>query len=54
MLKKERIDRHGSTWMVPTWEFNHQKIWGLTAMITVNFLNLCFDANITIDEADSA
>jgi hypothetical protein len=40
--------------MVPTWEFNHQKIWGLTAMITVNFLNLCFDANITIDEADSA
>jgi hypothetical protein len=53
-IKKERIDRHGSTWMVPTWEFNHQKIWGLTAMITVNFLNLCFDANITIDEADSA
>ena len=52
-IKKERIDRHGSTWMVPTWEFNHQKIWGLTAMITVNFLNLCFDANIIIDEADS-
>jgi len=35
---------------VPTWTIKDQKIWGLTAMITVNFLNVCFDANIEILE----
>ncbi len=37
-------------WQVPTWNHNNQKIWGLTAIITVNFLNLCLDANIEILE----
>ena len=31
-------------------QLKNQKIWGLTAMITVNFLNVCFDANIEILE----
>jgi hypothetical protein len=31
-------------------EAKKSKIWGLTAMITVNFLNICFDANIEILE----
>ncbi len=31
---------------MPTWYYNDQKIWGLTAMITADLLNRCFDANI--------
>ena len=49
-IQRENIERHGSVWLVPTWNIKDQKIWGLTAMITVNFLNVCFDANIEILE----
>ena len=49
-IQREKIERHGSVWLVPTWSIKNQKIWGLTAMITVNFLNVCFDANIEILE----
>ena len=49
-IQRERIERQGMAWQVPTWNHNNQKIWGLTAIITVNFLNLCFDANIEILE----
>jgi len=50
-LERQIIKRQGGVWQVPTWEIKNQKIWGLTAMITVNFLNVCFDANIEILEA---
>ena len=49
-IQREVIERQGSVWQVPTWSIKNQKIWGLTAMITVNFLNVCFDANIEILE----
>ena len=49
-IQREVIERHGSVWLVPTWNIKDQKIWGLTAMITVDFLNVCFDANIEILE----
>ena len=49
-IQRESIERQGSVWEVPTWKLKNQKIWGLTAMITVNFLNICFDANIEILE----
>ena len=49
-IKRESIERQGSVWEVPTWSLKNQKIWGLTAMITVNFLNVCFDANLEILE----
>ena len=45
---RESFERQGSVWEVPTWSLKNQKIWGLSAMITVNFLNVCFDANIEI------
>ena len=51
-IQREAIKRHGSIWQVPTWSIKNQKIWGLTAMITVNFLNVCFDANIEILEGE--
>jgi len=49
-LQRDLIERDGMRWQVPTWHLKNQKIWGLTAMITVNFLNVCFDANIEILE----
>ena len=49
-IQRENIERQGNVWQVPTWNIKSQKIWGLTAMITVNFLNVCFDANIEILE----
>ena len=49
-IERESIERQGSVWDVPTWNLKNQKIWGLTAMITVNFLNVCFDASIEILE----
>ena len=33
---------------MPTWYYNDQKIWGLTAIITADLLNICFDANIGV------
>ncbi|MDB2357205.1 CoA pyrophosphatase [Gammaproteobacteria bacterium] len=49
-VQREIIERDGATWQVPTWNIKDQKIWGLTAIITLNFLNVCFDANIEILE----
>jgi 8-oxo-dGTP pyrophosphatase MutT (NUDIX family) len=49
-VQRETIERDGATWQVPTWNIKDQKIWGLTAIITLNFLNVCFDANIEILE----
>ena len=49
-IQREIIERQGGVWQVPSWNIKNQKIWGLTAMITVNFLNACFDANIEILE----
>ncbi|MBL6702238.1 MAG: CoA pyrophosphatase [Proteobacteria bacterium] len=49
-VQRETIERDGALWQVPTWNIKDQKIWGLTAIITLNFLNVCFDANIEILE----
>jgi len=49
-VQRETIERDGALWLVPTWNIKDQKIWGLTAIITLNFLNVCFDANIEILE----
>ena len=31
---------------IPSWDYNNQRIWGLTAMITADLINICFDGNI--------
>ena len=31
---------------MPSWVYNGNRIWGLTALITADFLNVCFDAKI--------
>ena len=34
---------------IPSWVYNGNRIWGLTAMITADFLNISFDASIDTD-----
>ena len=34
---------------IPSWVYNNNKIWGLTAMITADFLRICFNAQIKTD-----
>ena len=34
---------------IPSWVYNGNHIWGLTAMITADFLNICFNASINTD-----
>lgn len=45
--------RHNSEWWSPVYHFDNFKIWGLTARILVDFLNMAWDANIG-REHDSA
>lgn len=40
------VSRQGITEMVPTYHYEGHKIWGLTAMILVEFLNVGLDAGI--------
>lgn len=40
------IFRHGMTLRVPTYYYEGHKIWGLTAVILVEFLNVALDAGI--------
>ena len=34
---------------IPSWVYNGNRIWGLTAMITADLLNICFNASINTD-----
>ena len=34
---------------IPSWVYNGNRIWGLTAMIAADFLNICFDAPTKTD-----
>jgi 8-oxo-dGTP pyrophosphatase MutT (NUDIX family) len=40
------ISRHGMTLRIPTYHYEGHMIWGLTAMILVEFLNVALDAGI--------
>ena len=44
--KLHKIERKNRNVIVPSWVYNDQIIWGLTAMITADFVNTCFDAGI--------
>lgn len=47
--KLHKIERKNRNVIVPSWVYNDQIIWGLTAMITADFVNTCFDAGIEED-----
>lgn len=45
-----RIDYLGKTWYVPSYHFAGYKIWGLTAVMLVELVNLVYDTQITLTE----
>ena len=46
-----RIDYQGRSWYVPSYRFGEYKIWGLTAIMIVELINLLYDdANISLHQ----
>ena len=46
-----RIDYQGQSWYVPSYRYGNYRIWGLTAIIVVELVNLLFDdADIRLHE----
>ncbi len=45
-----RIDYLGQTWYVPSYHFAGYKIWGLTAVMLVELVNLAYDTQIDLSE----
>jgi 8-oxo-dGTP pyrophosphatase MutT (NUDIX family) len=41
-----RIDYQGGAWYVPSYRYGEYKIWGLTAIMVVELVNLVYDAGI--------
>ncbi len=39
-----RIDYQGRSWYVPSYRYGEYKIWGLTAIMIVELINLLYDA----------
>ena len=47
--REHNIERKNTNVIVPSWVYNNQTIWGLTALITADFINTCFDKVIKAD-----
>ncbi|MWV11530.1 CoA pyrophosphatase [Aquipseudomonas campi] len=45
-----RIDYEGRSWYVPCYHYDNYKIWGLTAVMIVELVNLVFDAGIDLEQ----
>lgn len=43
-----RIDYQGHSWYVPSYRYDDYKIWGLTAIMLVELVNLVYDAGIEL------
>ena len=48
-IEYKEFNRNDLKVYIPSWVYNGNRIWGLTAMITADFLNICFDASINTD-----
>ncbi len=46
--RNDEINRDGDRFFMPAYEYDSYIIWGLTAMMTVDFLNIALDANIDL------
>ena len=46
--RNDEINRNGDIFFMPAYLYDSYIIWGLTAMITVDFLNIALDANIDL------
>tara|TARA_B100001146_G_scaffold224612_1_gene243190 strand:- start:2513 stop:3109 length:597 start_codon:yes stop_codon:yes gene_type:complete len=47
-LRNDSVKKDGEVFYVPAYKYDSYIIWGLTAMIIVNFLNLTLDAGIDL------
>ncbi|MFR0672539.1 CoA pyrophosphatase [Enterobacterales bacterium AW_CKDN230030176-1A_HGKHYDSX7] len=45
-----RVDAQGRHWYVPSYRFGEYRIWGLTAIMIVELVNLLFDADIGLHQ----
>ena len=46
--RNDEINRDGDVFFMPAYEYDSYIIWGLTAMMTVDFLNIALDAKIDL------
>ena len=46
--RNDEINRNGDIFFMPAYEYDSYIIWGLTAMMTVDFLNIALDAGIDL------
>ncbi|WP_342246441.1 CoA pyrophosphatase [Pseudomonas sp. OTU5201] len=46
-----RIDYLGCSWYVPSYQYGEYKIWGLTAIMVVELVNLVYDVRIDMTRA---
>jgi len=46
--RNDKVTEGGETFYMPAYKYNEYIIWGLTAMITVNFLRLALDKEIDL------
>lgn len=46
-----RIDYLGRSWYVPCYRYENFKIWGLTAIMVVELMNVLYDADISMHKA---
>ena len=46
--RNDEINRNGDIFFMPAYQYNSYIIWGLTAMMTVDFLNIALDAGIDL------
>lgn len=49
-----RIDYLGKSWYVPSYRYGEYQIWGLTAIMVVELVNLLYDAGIELDRPSAA
>lgn len=49
-----RIDYQGSAWYIPSYRYGEYQIWGLTAIMVVELVNLVYDAGIEMRRAPAS
>jgi len=49
-----RIDYQGSAWYIPSYRYGEYQIWGLTAIMIVELVNLVYDAGIEMRRAPAS
>ena len=48
-IEYKEFNRNDLKVYIPSWVYNGNRIWGLTAMIAADFLNICFDVPTKTD-----